>query len=199
MSANISTNDEPPTVAITSPAAGQTVYGALEVEVAAGDDNGLARVELYGDAYLAQTLTAPPFSFTLDTALFTNGAHTVRAVAYDSTGLHSEAEVGVIVDNIFPVVSLKATRSVIRSLLLREYANVLTWADNPRNQGVQKYRIYRIDAGRRAMVAEVPKAPANTLYRYLHRRIDGSAVYIYEVTGVNGQGREGLAASAAAR
>ncbi|MGB8957374.1 MAG: M6 family metalloprotease domain-containing protein [Candidatus Aminicenantales bacterium] len=200
MSVTITANDNPPVVAITNLTAGQTVYGALEVEVAASDDSGLARVELYGDSYLSQTLTAPPFSFILDTTLFTNGAHTVRAVAYDSTGAHSEADVGVVMDNIFPVVNLKATRSVIRSLLLREYANVLTWADNSRNQSVETYRIYRVvAAGGRALVTEVPKAAGSTVYRYLHRRIDGSEVYTYEVVGVNAQGREGLAVSATAR
>ena len=199
MSVTITANDSPPNVAITNLTAGQTVYGALVVEVAASDDSGLARVELYGDTYLSQTLTAPPFSFILDTTLFTNGAHTVRAVAYDSTGAQSEADVGVIMDNIFPVLNLKATRSVIRSLLLREYANVLTWADNSRNQGVQKYRIYRVDGGGRSLVAELPKASGTTMYRYLHRKIDSRAVYTYEVVGVNGQGREGLAASATAR
>ena len=199
MSVTVTANDEAPNVAITNLSAGQTVYGALEVEVAAGDDDGLARVELYGDAYLARTLTAPPFSFTLDTTLFTNGAHTVRAVAYDATGLHSEAEVAVIMDNIFPAVNLKAARSVIRSLLLREYANVLTWADNSRNTGVMMYRIYRVAAGSRALVAAVAKTSANTLYRYIHRRIDGSAVYTYEIVGVNSKGREGLAASVTAR
>jgi M6 family metalloprotease-like protein len=199
MSVTITANDSPPTVAITNLTDGQSVYGALQVEVAASDDNALVRVELYGDSYLSQILTAPPFSFTLDTTLFTNGSHTVRAVAYDSMGFSAEADIGVVMANIFPVVNFTATRAVNRSLLLREYVNILTWADNSRNTSVAKYRIYRITAGGRALVAEVAKAAANTTYRYLHRMIDRSEVYIYEVVGVNGQGREGLAVSSTAK
>ncbi len=159
----------------------------------------MARVELDVDAYVSQVLTAPPYLFTLDTTWFTNGAHTVKAVAYDSLGFSAEDPVGVVMDNIFPPLNLTATRSINRSLLLREYVNVLTWADNSRNTGVMKYRIYRVAAGSRALVAEVPKAGSNTTYRYLHRRIDRTEVYTYEVVGVNDHDREGLAVSTTAK
>ncbi len=200
MSATITSNDAPPTVAITNLTAGQTVYGLLGVEVTASDDVAVARVDLYGDAYLSQTLTAPPFSFTLDTALFTNGSHTVRAIAYDSIGLSAEADVAVVMDNIFPPVNLKAAKAVNRSLLLREYVNVLTWADNSLNTNVTAYRIYRVFGNfGRLLVAEVPKAAGNTTYRYLHRGINSAEAYTYEVLGLGAYGREGLAASATAR
>ncbi|MGZ5554759.1 MAG: M6 family metalloprotease domain-containing protein [Candidatus Aminicenantales bacterium] len=199
MGATITAGDAPPAVAITNLTEGQSVYGTIPVEVAASDDNAVARVELHVDTFVSQILTAPPYSFTLDTTWFANGAHTVKAVAYDSLGFSAEAAVGVVMDNIFPPVNLTVTKSINRSLLLREYVNILTWADNSRNTGVMTYRIYRVAAGNRALVAEVAKAASNTTYRYLHRRIDGSAVYAYEVVGVNGQGREGLAVSATAR
>ena len=199
MSVTVTSTDAAPTVAFTNLAAGQTLYGTLGVDVAASDDNGVARVELYGDGVLVQTLTASPFAFSLDTTAFANGTHTVRAVAYDSIGLSGEAAVDVIFDNIFAPVNFKAVKTINRSLLLREYVNVLTWADNSRNAGVVEYRIYRTTAGGRALVAEVPKAAGNTLYRYLHRRISGAEVYTYEIAAVGDLGREGIAASATAR
>jgi M6 family metalloprotease-like protein len=199
MSATITVNDAPPTVAITNLTAGQTVYGTLGVEVAADDDNGLARVELYGDTYLSQTLTGPPFSFGLDTTLFTNGSHTVRAVATDSIGLSAEAAVAVIMDNIFAPADLKAVKTVNRSLLLREYINVLTWTDNSRNTSVGAYRIYRVTATGRVLAGEVVKAAADTSYRFLHRRVSGAETYTYEVVGVGALGREGMAATVTAR
>jgi M6 family metalloprotease-like protein len=199
MSVTITANDSPPTVAITSLTAGQTVYGMLGVEVSATDDTGLARVELYGDTYLSQTLTGPPFLFSLDTTLFANGPHTVRAVATDSIGLTAEASVAVVMDNIFPPANLKAVKSVNRSLLLREYVNVLTWTDNSRNTGVVKFRIYRMTGTGRQLVGEVAKAAAEASYRFLHRRVSGTEVYNYEVVGVGGLDREGIAAAVTAR
>jgi M6 family metalloprotease-like protein len=199
MSVTITANDSPPTVAITSLTAGQTVYGMLGVEVSATDDTGLARVELYGDTYLSQTLTGPPFLFSLDTTLFANGPHTVRAVATDSIGLTAEASVAVVMDNIFAPANLKAVKSVNRSLLLREYVNVLTWTDNSRNTGVVKFRIYRMTGTGRQLVGEVAKAAAEASYRFLHRRVSGTEVYNYEVVGVGGLDREGIAAAVTAR
>jgi len=199
MGLTITAADSPPTAAITNLVEGQRVHGTIAVEVAASDDLALARVELYGDTTLAQTLTAPPFSFALDTTLFSNGTHTVRAVAYDSIGLTGDDAVAVVTDNIFPPVNLKASRSANRSLLLREYVNILTWADNSRNTGVLKYRIYRVTGGVRALVAELPKASGNTVYRYLHRGIAPTEIYTYEVVGVGDLDREGIAASITAR
>ena len=199
MTATITFGDSPPTVAIANLVSGQTVYGTVGVEVTAGDDNAVARVELYGDAFLSQTLTAPPFSFAFDTTLFSNGTHLVRAVATDSIGLTAEADVDVVMDNIFPPVNLKAVKAVNRSLLLREYVNVLTWTDNSRNTSVTKYRIYRVTGGGRTLLGEVAKAAGETAYRYLHRGVAGTEKYTYDVVGVGALDREGLAATVTAR
>jgi hypothetical protein len=104
----------------------------------------------------------------------------------------------VVTDNIFAPISLKAVKAVNRSLLLREYVNVLTWADNSLNTGVLKYRVYRVTGGGRTLVAEVPKA-AGITYRYLHRGISRTETYTYEVVAVGSLDREGLAATATAK
>jgi len=199
MSAIITGSDAPPTASITNLTPGATVYGTIGVEVTADDDHGVERVELYGGSTLVQTLTAAPYSFSLDTTQFANGSLTVRAVAYDALGLTGDASVSVVLANIFAPVNLKASRMINRSLLLREYVNVLTWADNSKNSGVTKYRIYRTTDGGRALVAEVAKAIGNTVYRYLHRGIDRTQTYTYQVVAVGPSDREGIAATVTAR
>ena len=199
MSLVVSFSDAPPTAAISNLAEEQTIYGAVPVEVSAGDDEGLDRVELYVDQYLTQTLSAPPFSFLLDATTLSNGNHTIRAVAYDTIQQTASASVAVVVENIFAPVSLVAVRSVNRSLLLREYVNLLTWADNSRNTTVEKYRIYRVTGGGRVLLGEVVKSPSNTTYRWLQRRISATEAYVYEVVGVGAQDREGVSATATAR
>jgi len=199
ISLTVFSSDAPPLVEITAPAAGATVYGTVAVAVTAGDDHGIDRVELYTDQTLRQTLAAPPFSFQLDTTAVPNGARTLRAVVYDSILQTSEASVPVSVENIYAPSGLEAARTVNRGLLLREYVNVLTWADDPRNTTVTKYRIYRVTAGERELVGEAPLAASGGSYRYLHRGVDGAQIYAYEVVGVGNLDREGLAASATAR
>ncbi len=199
ISLTVFSNDAPPLAEITNVADGQTVYGTVPVEVSASDDNGISRVELYTDNTLRQTLSAPPFSFLLDTTVFNNGAHTIRVLVYDTILQTSQASVAVVADNIFAPGELTAVKSVSRSLLLREYINVLGWKDNARNASLLKYRVYRVTGGGRELVVEVDKASTNTTYRYLHRRIDPSGIYVYEVVGVGPLDREGLSATVTAR
>ncbi len=198
MSATITSSDAPPTASITSPASGATVFGTIAVEVAAADDSAVARVELYGGSTLVQTLSAAPYAFSLDTTQFANGPLVVRAVAYDALGLTGDADIALTLANIFAPVNLKAVRMLNRSLLLREYVNVLTWADDSRNSGLTAYRIYRTAGEGRTLVAEVPKAAGNTIYRYLHRRIDRAQTYAYQVVAVGAGGREGIPAAVTA-
>jgi len=198
MSLTVLSSDSPPVAGIANIADGQTVYGTIPVEVTASDDNGVTRVELYTDTSLWQTLTAPPFSFLLDTYPLTNGAHTLRAVVYDTILQTNSVAVSVNVDNIFPPLSLKAEKAVNRSLLLREYVNILSWRDDSRNLSVSKFRIYRVTEGGPALVAEVPRSSANTTYRYLHRSVNSSETYTYDVVGVGSLDRESAAARATA-
>ncbi|MCU0244075.1 MAG: Ig-like domain-containing protein [Acidobacteria bacterium] len=167
--------------------------------VTASDDKGVVRVELYGDGALVATDAAAPYSFALDTTAFSNGARALRAVAVDTIGTTSFDEAGVVVENIYAPANLRAARSVNRSLLLREYVAVLTWADNARNTTVATYRIYRTSGGGRTLVGELAKASSNTTYRFLDRGLARTGTYDYEVVGVNGSGREGAAAAATLR
>ena len=199
MSLTVFSSDSPPVAGITNIAAGQTVYGTIPVEATASDDNGISRVELYTDTTLWQTLTAPPFFFLLDTTPLSNGTHTIEVRAYDTILQPGTASVSVVTDNLFAPASLKAAKLVNRSLLLREYVNVVSWTDNSRNTSVLKYRVYQVTGTGRVLLTEIAKGPRNTSYRYLHRGVSASGTYVYEVVGVGNLDREGLAATATAR
>lgn len=199
MSVTVISSDSPPVAGIANIADGQTIYGTIPVEVTASDDGGVTRVDLYVDTTLVQSLPAPPFSFILDTTALSNGARTLRAVVYDTILQTTTASVSVVVDNIFPPLSLKAERAVNRSLLLREYVNVLSWRDDSRNLSVSKFRVYRVTGGGRALLAEIPWTSANTTYRYLHRGINAQETYTYDVVGVSTLDRESAAATATVR
>jgi hypothetical protein len=199
MSVTVNSSDSPPLAGLANIADGETVYGTIPVEVTASDDSGVSRVDLFVDTSLIQGLTAPPFTFLLDTTVLSNGTRTLRAVVYDTILQSSTASVSVNVDNIFPPLSLKAARAINRSLLLREYVNILTWRDDPRNLSVSKFRIYRVTGLVRALIAEVPRTTANAAYRFLHRKINGQETYTYDVVGVGNLDRESAAATATVR
>jgi hypothetical protein len=79
--------DPPPEVAITSPANGATVAGAVGVAATASDDSSVVKVEFYVDGQLQFTDTTAEWFFPFwDTTLITNGPHTLVAKAYDAAG-----------------------------------------------------------------------------------------------------------------
>jgi hypothetical protein len=92
----------PPTVAITSPASGSTVSGAVAVTAAASDNVGVAGVQfrLDGDPFGVEDTTAP-YSVAWDTTTAANGSsHTLSASARDAAGnTTTSASISVTVSN----------------------------------------------------------------------------------------------------
>jgi len=85
----------PPTVSITSPAANQSVSGALNYAADAIDNAGVSRVEFRLDGSLIASDTAAPYGGSLASAA--PGTHTLTATAYDAAGLSSTSSVSFTV------------------------------------------------------------------------------------------------------
>jgi hypothetical protein len=79
--------DKPPRVAILWPTNGAVVTGSIKVIVDAKDDGCISSLNLLVDGNHWWTLTEGPMVFTLPTDYFTNGVHTISAVAYDNAGI----------------------------------------------------------------------------------------------------------------
>lgn len=76
-----------PTVSITSPATNATVTGSTMVTVAAADNFGVTKVELYVDGTLfGSPSMASPFSISFNPATISNGTHILTVKAYDQAG-----------------------------------------------------------------------------------------------------------------
>ena len=87
-----------PTVALTSPAPGAQVDGAVTLQATAADDWGVERVEFYVDGGIVGTDANEPFSALWDTVPFDAGPHVLEARAYDGAGhVTSSAPVAVTV------------------------------------------------------------------------------------------------------
>jgi large repetitive protein len=94
-----------PTVSITKPTAGAVLKGTLSeparnCEAAVSDAGGVDRVEFFVDGTLVNTERTAPWACLVDTTAYPDGAHTLRAVAYDKAGNTAEASVSVSFDNV---------------------------------------------------------------------------------------------------
>jgi hypothetical protein len=106
----------PPTVSITSPAAGSTISGsAIIISATASDNVGIAGVQFKVDSVsTGSPVIAAPYTYTWNTTMVANGNHTLTAVATDTAGNSAtSAAVSVAVNNTTkdttpPTVSITA-------------------------------------------------------------------------------------------
>jgi thermitase len=91
------TDTQVPTVSIVSP--GTSVKGIVNVNVNATDNLSVSRVELYAGGALVATDTTGPYSFSWDTTKRVDGAVSLVAKAYDSSGNVGSSTINVTVAN----------------------------------------------------------------------------------------------------
>jgi photosystem II stability/assembly factor-like uncharacterized protein len=94
-------DDVIPTVSITSPLDGATVSGGVTISATASDNHNVAGVRFKVDgADIGAEVTSPPYLIGWNTTLWTNGSHTLTAVARDPAGnTTTSAQVKVKVNN----------------------------------------------------------------------------------------------------
>lgn len=88
-------DEVPPVVGFLRPAAGAELFGAIEVEVEATDDIGVAHVTLTVDGEALAEWDQPPFRYTWNTAGLPTGPLRLRATARDAAGNEAAREVDV--------------------------------------------------------------------------------------------------------
>ena len=82
----LSGDTNPPVVSITTPINGSKLSGTVPVNIAASDDTGVIKVELYENGSLLGTDTTAPYSFSWNTASYPNTTYILLAKAYDAAG-----------------------------------------------------------------------------------------------------------------
>ncbi len=103
---NVSIYNTAPSVSFTVPENNAKIAGVFNV-TANGVDSvvGMARVEFYVDSTLIGTATDAPYAVSLNTKEFSDGSHTLKAVAYNRLGTSASAIQNVSIYNTAPVVT----------------------------------------------------------------------------------------------
>jgi len=133
----------PPTVSVTSPSAGSTLTGIVNVSATAGDNVGVSRVEFSVDGQLVNTDTSSPYGFSLDTTTLANGSHTITATAFDAAGNAGTSAVNVTVSNSQPDTTPPSAPTDLAASLVSASAVSLTWTASTDNVGVTGYLVLR--------------------------------------------------------
>jgi len=129
----------PPTVNITSPQNGTTVYEIATITCMSSDNEGVEKVELWVNGVSTElTDNSEPYSFDWNTTTLEDGNYTIIIRSYDTSGNTTDSEpITLTVDN-----SLSNPTSV--ELYPINYENdsfVITWSQNI-DADFQSYSLY---------------------------------------------------------
>ena len=131
--------EDAPAVTWLSPLGGEYLYGTWDLRVDAVDDVLVVWVEYYVDgALLDYDIDGEPWEIPWPSDDFSEGAHTLTAIAYDDVSASGEASVEVIVDRSPPEVTVTApadgeevsgTIAVEASVVEDNLKDVAFWVD----------------------------------------------------------------------
>jgi hypothetical protein len=98
---SVTFSNSPPTVSITSPQPGATVSATIAVSGTAASLAGIASVQLQVDSNGWVTAAGTTsWTLSINTTAYSNGAHTISAMATDALGRSSTASISVTVSNL---------------------------------------------------------------------------------------------------
>lgn len=101
-----------PTVSFAQLGNGSTASGTLNVLINAADNVGVANVTLSLDGtQVGAVATTAPYAFSIDTTLYSNASHVLKAEAWDAAGNVASTSVSVtfnntVVDTTAPIVTI---------------------------------------------------------------------------------------------
>jgi len=96
----VAIDTQAPSVSVSNPSTGSKVSGLVPVDVAAADNVGVTKVDLYVNGALFVSDTVSPFGFSWDTTKLPDGAATLMAKAYDAAGnVSNSSSVSITVAN----------------------------------------------------------------------------------------------------
>src|SRR5206468_3428303 len=135
----VSNDTTPPSVSITSPAAGATVSGTVPVTASASDNVGVAGVQFKLDgANLGGEVTAAPYSLSSNTTSATNGCHPPLHAARPISGnVTTSAGVTVTVSNDTTPPSVSITSPAAGATVSGTVPVTASASDNVGVAGVQ--------------------------------------------------------------
>lgn len=164
----------PPAVTITAPANGATVSAAVTVTANATDNVGVAGVQFVLDGLsLGAEDTTAPWATSWNTAVSTNGSHTLTAVARDAAGNRAtSSSVVVTVSNAAPDTTPPTVPTGLAATAISPTQINLSWTASTDSQsGVAGYKVFR---GGTQVGTSASTAYSNTA-------LSPSTTYIYTV------------------
>ncbi len=105
------TDTQKPAVSFAKPSSGSTASGTVAVQINAADNVGVQSVRLAIDGSFIATASTSPYTFNIDTSLYSNAPHILTAEARDLAGNIATTSISItvsntVVDTVAPAVTI---------------------------------------------------------------------------------------------
>ncbi len=182
-----------PTVSIQSPSTGSTLSGTTSLTANASDNIGVASVQfLIDDQNVGSPISISPYTYSLNTSLLTNNAHTLSARAVDFSGnvgtsgsvmftINNSTTTPIVPDSIAP-----STPTGLASSGVVSSAATISWTAATDNIAVIGYKIYRNNV----------QIGIATGLNYQDTGLVASTAYTYKVSAYDAAGNNSVQSSA---
>ncbi len=128
--------DDPPTIKILL-YENQVVSGTITIPITYFDDRGISRIEYYLDDIFLSTKTTSPYTYSVNTSLYSDGQHTIAVKIYDTSEQSNLDYVVIIFDNTPPQASISTPSD---SSIIKGTTQITFTAED--NYNISKYELY---------------------------------------------------------
>jgi nitrogen fixation protein FixH len=169
----------PPSVTLTGPTNGSTIAGSTTTSATASDNVGVVGVKFYIDSTLIGVEdTGSPYAVTLDTTSYSEGSHTLVAVARDTAGnIATSSSFTITVDNAGPIISSVNAGSLGTSTA------TITWSTNEPATSLVEYGLTATYTASSSL-----NGTATTSHSRALSGLTASTTYHYRVVSVDSLG-----------
>ena len=174
----VSSIDEPPTVALTTPASGATVSGTVELSATASDDIGIASVQFTASGQTVATDESAPYQMGWNTCTVPDGTVTIAATATEAgKGQTATDSRTVTVDNAAVAPYLAGTPGDGKA--------TLSWTTECGAASQATFQIYWATSPGVTTASQVVSAASSP---YVQSSLTNGQTYYYRVAMVSGSG-----------
>lgn len=175
-----------PTVQLTAPTNGATIYATANLTASATDNTGVTKVEFVADGVVVGSDTTSPYSASWNTSAVTNGSHSLIVKAYDAAGNIGTATATITVKNGDATAPSAPLSLTVKSAAYNKVN--LAWTASTDNVGVSGYWVVRNGV----TIAQL--GPTTT---YTDATATASTSYAYQVKAFDAAGNTSAASNTA--
>jgi hypothetical protein len=176
--------DQLPSVTITNPLDGAYVHGTVDIRGTASDDIHTPITYLYIDGQLTESFISSTYHYAWDT--YFSRPYQIKVTARDSLSQTASVEITVTVQNLILTLDASRNEAINAWIIKKDYGQLNLEVEKITAVPVERYVIYRKDAGGRYyLVKEIPASEFQGACSFNDFFLERDKTYTYKAEAID--------------